>query len=244
MDCATFRRQHTAFVDGVINDADLVSMQRHISECASCAAHDVAVRRALVVFRSLPPIEPSPDFADRLHGQLWRARTERRRAFWPGRSVYGGPGIRVFAAATSGVIAAGFLIVSSFGWGRSISALTFPPMMASAPLNAAPAVSPTATVRATLASSVRATRAAVSRSRLAAAAPENAPAATPRDGLTLVGNQPFGRSLTEEEWAARLGPNLDSLVSSSMAAWSDPALAAPAFVERAAPRLELTNLRR
>lgn len=54
MDCATFYRQHTAFVDGAINDVELASMQRHIAECASCAARDVAVRRALVVFRSLP----------------------------------------------------------------------------------------------------------------------------------------------------------------------------------------------
>lgn len=152
--------------------------------------------------------------------------------------------MRVFAAATAGVLAAGFIIVSSFGWGSSLAALTFAPVIASAPLAAPPAGSVAAAPRATLASASRNTRLPLSRTTVAAAAPHNTLTASSRPTLTLVGNQPFGRSLTEEEWAARLGPNLDSLVSSSMAAWSDPALVTPTFVQRAAPRLELTNLRR
>jgi len=45
-------------------------MQRHITECPECAARDARVRRSLMVARSLPPIEPSPDFAARLDRRL------------------------------------------------------------------------------------------------------------------------------------------------------------------------------
>jgi hypothetical protein len=47
-------------------------MQRHIAECESCAKHDAKVRRALLIFRNLPSIEPSADFSQRLEARLLR----------------------------------------------------------------------------------------------------------------------------------------------------------------------------
>lgn len=45
-------------------------MQRHLAECESCAKQDAKIRRALLLFRNLPSIEPSPDFYPRLEARL------------------------------------------------------------------------------------------------------------------------------------------------------------------------------
>ena len=51
-------------------------MQRHIAECNDCAKHDAKIRRALFLFRNLPPIEPSSDFSERLAVRLREAKTD------------------------------------------------------------------------------------------------------------------------------------------------------------------------
>lgn len=118
MDCGTFRDNHAAFVDGVVVDGDLVAMQGHMSSCESCAAHDTAVRRALLLFRNMPTIMPSSDFSVRLHARLCQARAERRRGAvaWQGMGSgsYRGPGVRTFTALAAGLIAAGYVAVSAF----------------------------------------------------------------------------------------------------------------------------------
>jgi hypothetical protein len=45
-------------------------MQRHLAECECCAKHDAKIRRALLLFRNLPSIEPSADFSRRLEARL------------------------------------------------------------------------------------------------------------------------------------------------------------------------------
>ncbi len=45
-------------------------MQRHIAECPSCAKRDAKIRRALLLFRNLPSIQPSVDFSERLEARL------------------------------------------------------------------------------------------------------------------------------------------------------------------------------
>ena len=72
MDCREFCDKHVAFVDDTLAGIDLVRMQRHIAECESCAKHDARVRRALLIFRNLPSIEPSADFSQRLEARLRR----------------------------------------------------------------------------------------------------------------------------------------------------------------------------
>ncbi len=76
MDCREFSDKHLAFVDDTLAGIELVRMQRHIAECEICAKHDAKIRRALLLFRNLPAIEPSPDFYDRLEARLREAHHE------------------------------------------------------------------------------------------------------------------------------------------------------------------------
>lgn len=70
MDCREFSEKHLAFVDDTLAGIDLVRMQRHTAECEPCAKHDAKIRRALLLFRNLPPIEPSAGFIDRLEARI------------------------------------------------------------------------------------------------------------------------------------------------------------------------------
>lgn len=74
MDCRTFQNLHVAFVDDVLPAFQMDGMRRHIRECAACSRHDSNERRALMVVRSLPRIEPSPDFGIRLDARLRESR--------------------------------------------------------------------------------------------------------------------------------------------------------------------------
>ena len=76
MRCSEFRDLHCSFIDDTLAGVELVRMQRHIAECPPCAAHDAKVRRSLMVLRSLPPIEPSPDFGARLDRRLRECQGE------------------------------------------------------------------------------------------------------------------------------------------------------------------------
>ena len=96
MDCRSFRANHLAFLDGALDDAALVAMQCHLAECEACAEHDTAVRRGLLVFRNLTPVEPSPDFATRLHARLLALRQPDQRA-----ELFRAPGMGAFVAAAS-----------------------------------------------------------------------------------------------------------------------------------------------
>jgi hypothetical protein len=73
MDCREFSEKHLAFVDDTLAGIELVRMQRHTAECELCAKQDAKVRRALLLFRNLPPIEPSTGFSDRLEARLQEA---------------------------------------------------------------------------------------------------------------------------------------------------------------------------
>lgn len=74
MDCSDFRENHFAFVDDTLPGIELVGMQMHLTECEGCAKHDAMVRRSLMLFRSLPSIEPSADFSVRLQQRLSEAK--------------------------------------------------------------------------------------------------------------------------------------------------------------------------
>src|SRR5215210_1910672 len=70
MDCREFSDHHLAFIDDTLAGIELVRMQLHVAECRSCAKQDAKVRRALLLFRNLPSIEPSADFSERLEARL------------------------------------------------------------------------------------------------------------------------------------------------------------------------------
>jgi len=77
MDCRQFCDQHVAFVDDTLAGIELVRMQRHLAECECCAKHDAKIRRALLLFRNLPSIEPSADFSRRLEARLRECDNDR-----------------------------------------------------------------------------------------------------------------------------------------------------------------------
>jgi hypothetical protein len=127
MHCSDFRKHHLSFVDGAMSDADMVAMQLHLSECEECARHDTALRRGLLVFRNLPPVEPSADFATRLHARLRALGQPDRRA-----ELFRAPGMGAFVAAAS-VVAIGFAAASMLHWTEMRRDLMLEPVVATSP---------------------------------------------------------------------------------------------------------------
>ena len=111
MDCGSFRDNHAAFIDNALDEAVLAAMRTHRAECADCAQHDATIRRALLLFRNMPTIEPSPDFGRRLNARI---RATERSLAWSHAGMRG-PSWTSFAWAASGVLAAGYIIVATFG---------------------------------------------------------------------------------------------------------------------------------
>jgi hypothetical protein len=77
MDCRTFRKHHLAYLDDTLSGDQTAAAQRHILSCDGCAAHDTLVRRSLMLARSMPTIEPSVAFQERLQARLAQCRQER-----------------------------------------------------------------------------------------------------------------------------------------------------------------------
>jgi hypothetical protein len=129
MDCRDFQENHFAFVDDTLPGIELVGMQMHLNECEKCARQDANVRRSLMLFRNLPPIEPSPDFSARLYQKLEHAKAEDAVALHAGRS-------RRFAAAVAitSIVMLGYIGVSL----REVDFpqdIVFPPVVANIPEN-------------------------------------------------------------------------------------------------------------
>jgi anti-sigma factor RsiW len=107
MTCRQFRSQHAAYVDDLMSSATSHAMRAHLMACPRCASADVAIRRSLMVMRSLPPIQVSPDFRSRLDERLRIERLERAttaRLPESGRDVG-------FGNTTRATIAAGLLLL-------------------------------------------------------------------------------------------------------------------------------------
>ena len=134
MDCRDFQENHFAFVDDTLPGVELVGMQVHLLECEKCAKQDAAVRRSLMLFRNLTPIEPSADFSNRLQQKLELARAADASAAQSGKS-------RTFAAAVAftSVVMLGYIGLSL----REVDFpqdIIFPPVVASIPEPASSAV--------------------------------------------------------------------------------------------------------
>lgn len=104
MMCREFRDRHPGYVDGTLEDCDLVAVQVHLAECAQCARYDTTIRRGLLVLRNLPTVEPSADFFGRLNQKLYQVQKADARA-----ESYRGPGVGSFIATAAGVLIVGFL---------------------------------------------------------------------------------------------------------------------------------------
>jgi hypothetical protein len=143
MDCRDFRKNHFAFVDDTLSGIELVTMTRHIAECEQCAKHDATVRRALLLFRNLPLIEPSPRFRERLEERL---REAREMGSVPTHSS------RQFAA---GVAIASLLMLGYIGTSlRNVDSsrdITLPPVVATKPeVDVLPIATPSASLVASV----------------------------------------------------------------------------------------------
>ena len=86
MDCREFREQHLSYVDDTLPGIELVRMQMHLTECRDCEKHDATIRRSLMLFRSLPSIQPSPDFSRKLEMKLREAKVADAAAMKAGRT--------------------------------------------------------------------------------------------------------------------------------------------------------------
>ena len=105
-------------------------MHRHLETCARCSRHDTAVRRSLMLVRSLPRIEPSADFMARLNSRL-RELQGVRDARVPIRAAYGFSS-GTFAAVAAVLALIAYLALEASRFGRPAE-LTLPPVVATAP---------------------------------------------------------------------------------------------------------------
>lgn len=89
MDCKRFLNQHALLIDERCSALEENEMRGHMRVCAACARHDTAIRRSLMLVKSIPDIEPSPDFQARLEARL-RAGAQPMELRRPrlGRTVY------------------------------------------------------------------------------------------------------------------------------------------------------------
>jgi hypothetical protein len=70
MHCREFKDRHVSFVDDLLAGVESHEMHAHILECPHCARHDAKIRRALLLVKNLPTIQPSADFSARLQARL------------------------------------------------------------------------------------------------------------------------------------------------------------------------------
>ncbi len=143
MDCRDFKENHFAFVDDTLAGIELVAMTRHIAECESCAKHDAIVRRALLLFRNLPPIEPSPGFREKLEERLREVKNLNSGSTH--RSWQFLTGVTIASVAVLGYIATSLRNVDS------PHEITLPPVVATKPdAEISPIVTPSASLVASV----------------------------------------------------------------------------------------------
>ena len=127
MDCREFCDQHLPFVDDTLAGIELVRMQRHLAECEACARHDAKIRRALLLFRNLPSIEPSADFSRRLESRLKACQAEQLASTQ--RNLRFG----AFAAALASVVMIGYIAATLYDHANVSNDLVMAPVVATMP---------------------------------------------------------------------------------------------------------------
>lgn len=122
---------HVGFVDDTLPGIQMQAMQQHLRACHRCARHDIAVRRGLMVVRSLPMLEPSPDFMERLNARLRETRLAGEgRLVGEGRYARTASAFGVLAAAV-GLVA--YLALTTSNLFAPTPLLRMPPVVATAP---------------------------------------------------------------------------------------------------------------
>lgn len=136
MDCRAFRNQHVAFVDDFLPGEVVVAMRRHLLECERCDAHDVKIRRALLLFRNLPAVETSPDFFSRLNARIESERAAPKPPMFAAR----GPGIGTFIGVAASLVTVGYFAASSLNWTAPRGDVSLAPVVATEPAVVSPSV--------------------------------------------------------------------------------------------------------
>jgi hypothetical protein len=143
MDCREFRNKHVAFVDDLLPAFEMERMHRHLEACARCSRQDTAVRRSLLLVRNLPPIEPSPDFMQRLNARLDALGPEARTDV-VSRPYFSSVG--AFTALAAGIAAVAYLAIETSNYFAMAPQLV--PAVASASVASSPLPLPAASAPA------------------------------------------------------------------------------------------------
>jgi anti-sigma factor RsiW len=132
MDCRSFRKQHLAYVDDTLSGDEMSLVQGHLSDCDPCKAHDTLVRRSLMMARSLPPIEPTTEFQDRLRTSLEACREERAKKL---AREAARPAARKAPPGTTHTVAAlgAGMILGALGWSGLTTTFAKPATVAMQP---------------------------------------------------------------------------------------------------------------
>lgn len=112
MDCREFRTKHVAFVDDLLSAVEMDAMQRHLTVCSKCSRQDTRVRRSLMLVRSLPPIETSPDFMNRLNARI-DALGPIDRSDVVASPRFHAPAVGTFAALAAGIAAVAYMAIQT-----------------------------------------------------------------------------------------------------------------------------------
>lgn len=111
-------------------------MQQHLLECERCAAHDAKIRRAVMLFRNLPAVEPSSDFYSKLSARIEAERAAPPRPTFAAR----GPGIGTFMSVAASLVAVGYLAAISLNWTSPNRDVVLAPVIATEPASPPPSV--------------------------------------------------------------------------------------------------------
>jgi hypothetical protein len=111
MRCGEFRDKHVAFVDDLLPAFEMDAMRRHLMVCSGCSRQDTKVRRSLMLVRSLPPVEVSPEFMTRLNARLASMEPVSRTDVVSGRPAL--PTMLSWAAVAAGVAAGAYLAMET-----------------------------------------------------------------------------------------------------------------------------------
>lgn len=96
VDCARFLDEYSEFRDGFLSPEESREFEAHLAACASCTRYDRVVDRGARVFRDLPELVPSEDFAARLQHRIFHLEDEMRT---PDRRFSGVPTPAVLSIA-------------------------------------------------------------------------------------------------------------------------------------------------
>ena len=128
MDCREFRNKHVAFVDDLLPAVDMDAMQQHLTVCSRCSRQDTTIRRSLMLVRSLPSVEPSPDFFVRLNARLEELGPITRADLTARPPL---PSLGAFAALAAGIAAIAYMSIETTRYFTPEPALRSSPAVAS-----------------------------------------------------------------------------------------------------------------